>query len=71
MTDKSLWGEVDDALTDLSTLCDAVGEVVSAHVHSGVDMTGTLIVLGTQLPKTFQATSDRVLELCKEGRDDA
>ena len=68
---NDLHSQVEDALNDLGMLCDAVSEVLMAHLHDGGQMTCALDTLGEQLPKRWQATSDRVLELCKEGGDDA
>jgi hypothetical protein len=63
--------QIDYALCDLGTVCDAVSDVVDAHVHEGVAMNVALDALGTQLRRTWRETYDKVLELAKEGGDDA
>ena len=68
--DDDRHSQIDYALCDLGAVCDATSEVLMAHLHDGADMTSALDVLGTQLPKTFRATYDKVLELCNEGGGD-
>ncbi len=43
--------QIDYALCDLGTVCDATSEALMAHLHDGADMTSALDVLGTQLPR--------------------
>lgn len=63
--------EMDYALCDLGTVCDALSDVVDAHLHDDADMRCALDTLGTQLRRTWRDTYDKVLKLAQEGGVDA
>ncbi len=67
MTDDK-HSQIDYALCDLGTVCDATSEALMAHLHDGADMTCALNVLGTQLRQTWCETYDKVLEQGRQRR---